>query len=1167
MLYRICFIAGMLLFYSALQAQELFINELMSSNVSVVSDEDGEYTDWMEIHNPADSAIQMEGFGLTDDPVTLDKWIFPQLTIAPDGYLLVYCSGKDRFPQNRYYETIIRRGDSWRYRVGDSEPPGDWNSITFDDSGWLTGESGFGYGDDDDNTVIDQALSLYNRKVFTVTDTAGVLSAILNIDFDDAFVAYLNGKEIARSHIGVSGIPPPFDETGELHEARMYRGMDPDQFDIDKTGLVEGPNVLAIQLHNSEWGSSDLTLIPYFTLVFKDPPEIPVGSPPELNFPGSELHTSFRLSSGGEMLILTDSSGNLMDSVSFGAIPRDISYGRQSGDPGKWLYFEDPTPGAPNGATGIENITEGEVAFSPSVKFFEGSISVSLSGNQAEGMIRYTKDGSEPDENDTEFSTSIDLNTTTIIRARIFRDGQLPGKTYSYNYIDRDDIDADNIPVISISTDPDNLYNRSDGLFENAENRELEKPVHVEFIESDGIVGFSIDAGLKIFGNEPSGGDHQHKLAIFARSKYGYGSIDYHLFPDKPIKKFESVVLRNGIPEIWDVIASRLIDEEAVSKQSYRPAIVFINGEYWGTKFIREKINEHFVASNFGVDPDSVDVIMGIESPVEYYNEDWPIAGDLEDYKDLIHYLIDHDLSDSANYEYIRTRIDIHNYITYQASEIYYGNIDWPGNNMKWWRERNDNGIWRWILFDVDAGMGAWEGYSYNSMLHATEPDGPEQWPNPPWSTFVFRKLLENQSFRDQFVQRSMDLLNTDFTREKVHKEIAILVRETEGEIRNHSRRWEGSYREWEDQVEDLRYWSKYRATRVRIHIKNYFDLGTIQTLNLNCIPSGGGQIRINSKLIERFPWEGRYIEDLPLSLEAIPAYGYRFTGWDGTEGSDRSVSVQLDQSRELTALFDPEDWYSPMVINEINYHSSPDFNAEDWIELYNNGSESVDLTNWVLKDSDDMHAFIFPSSQIMEPGAYLVVSKKRSLFSNAHPGVSNYTGDLGFGLSGGGEIVRLFNHNQELIDWVEYDDFTPWPLEADGKGATLALDHPDLDNSEGRNWVPSFSGGTPGSENIILTSSEIYQSGLGFQVMDPWPNPFRNLTHITYRVEEPGRIHMAVYDLQGRILDVLVDEHTLPGEYTASWNGVKRAPGVYICVIRSDAHSITKKLILTGRY
>ena len=102
----------------------------------------------------------------------------------------------------------------------------------------------------------------------------------------------------------------------------------------------------------------------------------------------------------------------------------------------------------------------------PDVKFFEGTLSVSLSGNPADGVIRYTTDGSEPGNSAAEFTGAIEINTSTIFRARIFKESHLPGKVYSYNYIDLDDIDADNIPVIAISTDPYNLYNNSDGLFD-----------------------------------------------------------------------------------------------------------------------------------------------------------------------------------------------------------------------------------------------------------------------------------------------------------------------------------------------------------------------------------------------------------------------------------------------------------------------------------------------------------------------------------------------------------------------------------------------------------------------------------------------------------------------------------------------------------------------------
>jgi hypothetical protein len=1152
---------------SVLHAQEPRINELMNGNISIISDEDGDYVDWLEIYNPTDSEINLDGFSLSDDSLVRDKWIFPPITLDADGYLLVFCSGKDRGPSGEHFETIIRQGDIWAYRLGDSEPPDEWNTVGFDDADWARGESGFGYGDGDDNTSVEQTLSLYARKSFIVEDTSAILSAILSIDFDDAFVAYLNGVEVARSNIGIPGTPPAFDDTGEDHEALMWQGMDPEFYEIDQSFLVEGSNVLAIQVHNSEWNSSDLSLIPYLTMVKEDPPESPLGSPPELHFSESRLHTSFRLGADGEKLFLSDTAGSLVDSLHFGTIPGDISYGRNPAEPGTWLFFKEPTPGTKNGSTGFEGVAEGEVLFYPPLKFFEGGLSVSFATNMDGGVIRYTTDGSEPGMNDKEYQTPLDISTSTIFRARIFMEGRLPGKVYSYNYINLDDIDADNLPVISISTDPFNLYNNSDGLFENAHNRELEKPAHVEFIEPDGTVGFSLDLGLKIFGNEPSPGDHQHKLSIFARSKYGYGSIKYHLFPDKPIEKFEALILRNEIPEFWDVMASRLIDDKVVAKQSYRPAIVFLNGEYWGTKYIREKINEHFVASNFGVDPDSVDVIMGTESPVELYNEDWPIAGDLEDYKKLVHYLLDHDLSDPENYEHISTWIDINNFITYQASEIYFGNIDWPGNNMKWWRERNENGIWRWILFDVDAGLGAWEGPSYNSMEHATKPDHDDQWPNPPWSTLILRTLLENRSFRNQFITRSFDLLNTDFTEARVNRELDMLVSEIEGEIRNHFRRWDdGNYSEWEDQVEDLRYWSRYRASRVMTHIRNFFDLGALRDLSLDCRLRGGGQIRVNSRQIGIFPWEGRYPEDLSLELEAIPAYGYHFLGWEGIDVQDSIISVTLNEALELTAIFEPEDWYEPVLINEINYHSAPEIDSEDWIELYNNGLENVDLSGWVLKDSDDAHAFIFPPSEELGPGQYLVISRDRVKFSAVHMDVLPMAGELGFGFSGGGEIVRLYNHNQELIDWVEYDDFTPWPLFPDGKGATLSLIDPDLDNALADSWFASLPGGTPGSRNVLPLNTIRAPVEKAITVSEPWPNPFSEMIHISYLVEVPGRIQVAVYDLQGRLVEVLVDGDQMPGEYRATWHGTAYSPGMYFCVIRSGENVVTQKLILTAR-
>lgn len=160
-----------------------------------------------------------------------------------------------------HWETAIFNTDTWHYFVGTSEPPTDWRSLSFDDSYWLSGKGGIGNGDNDDNTLIDICKSVFLRINFNVADTSVFSSALLNMDYDDAFVAYLNGIEIAR--VGISGIYPPFNALGTNHEAQMYMGGTPESFLINKKQLskclLKGKNVLAVQVHNSSETSSDMS--------------------------------------------------------------------------------------------------------------------------------------------------------------------------------------------------------------------------------------------------------------------------------------------------------------------------------------------------------------------------------------------------------------------------------------------------------------------------------------------------------------------------------------------------------------------------------------------------------------------------------------------------------------------------------------------------------------------------------------------------------------------------------------------------------------------------------------------------------------------------------------------------------------------------------------------
>ena len=155
------------------------------------------------------------------------------------------------------------------------------------------------------------------------------------------------------------------------------------------------------------------------------------------------------------------------------------------------------------------------------------------------------------------------------------------------------------------------------------------------------------------------------------------------------------------------------------------------------------------------------------------------------------------------------------------------------------------------------------------------------------------------------------------------------------------------------------------------------------------------------------------------------------------------------------------------VVINEINYRSSDQFNPEDWVELHNPTNKTISMGLWIFKD-DNNNVFTFPEDILLQSGHYLVLCKNPDTFSQLFPNVLNVIGGFGFGLSGGGELLRLFDSNEQLVDKVEYNDIAPWPTEPDGTGPTLELINPSLENDMASNWAASNGNGTPGKKNSV---------------------------------------------------------------------------------------------------
>ncbi|MDP8285079.1 MAG: CotH kinase family protein, partial [Candidatus Electryonea clarkiae] len=862
-------------------AWALVINEVMSSNTHTLSDEDSDTPDWIELYNNDNQTINLDGYGLSDDPDEPLKWIFPAIEIDPDDYLLVLASGKNRIEYGGHWENIVNWGDEWKYHVGITEPPNDWNAMDFDDSNWESGASGFGYGDADDSTIVQQTMSVFVRKEFEIEDIEDVRQIAFHIDYDDAFVAYMNGDEIVRMNIGEPGIPPEYDQAAEFpREARIYRGGYPEYFEINLENLREGSNLLAIEVHNLEIGSSDLTLIPFFSLKLAEPPGNPQGIPEILELLISRLHSNFRIDSNGEPLLLSNPQGTIIDSISIGYIPADVSYGRRPDGEANWFLFTDPTPESANSIVGYEGISE-TPQFSCSGGFYDDDFRLLMLVESNNAVIRYTLNGSTPDELSPAYSRPITLYTTTVVRARAFEPGKVPGRvvtnTYFFDY-------EPNLPVISLSTNSAHFFDENTGIHVEGDNPDFpnywedwEKPIHTEFFELDGVRGFSIDAGVKIVGGWTRTYP-QKSLAIFARGVYGKSEFDYPLFANLDIEEYESFVLRNSgndweLTMFRDGLMTGIVAETGLDIMAYRPAIVFFNGQYWGIYNIREKNNEHFLAVHNNIDPDNIDMLEG---------RGWSIHGDDENYWELISYIENYDLSYSDNYQHVSSQIDITNYITYQVAQIYFNNRDWPGNNIKYWRPRTPDGKWKWILYDTDFGFDIYnnQGYSFNSLEFATEPDGP-QWPNPPWSTFLFRSLLENDEFQDKFINYFCDHLNSTFLADRVLQQISEKSEMIEPEISSHMARWEYENRNWEAKVNVLETFASRRAGFVKTHIRQFFGLERMNTISIDISPSNGGKIGINSMTLKNYPWEGEYFPDVPVQLRAIPRTGYRFVQWE----------------------------------------------------------------------------------------------------------------------------------------------------------------------------------------------------------------------------------------------------------------------------------------------
>ena len=259
-------------------------------------------------------------------------------------------------------------------------------------------------------------------------------------------------------------------------------------------------------------------------------------------------------------------------------------------------------------------------------------------------------------------------------------------------------------------------------------------------------------------------------------------------------------------------------------------------------------------------------------------------------------------------------------------------------------------------------------------------------------------------------------------------------------------------------------------------------------------------------------------------------------------------------------------------TINEINYNSSDTFDPEDWVEIYNPTDSIFDMSNWYFRDQGqvgDDHIFTIPEGTLLEPNEYIILCRDTIDFISHFPNVDSYMGDLGFGLSGGGELIRLYNNDGILIDSLTYDDDDPWPPEPDGEGPTLELINPFSDNAIYSNWTASLGNGTPGSQNSNYLGSIDNNSIVeDYRLYQNYPNPFNPMTKIMYYIPKRSEISLTIYDAIGREIRLLDKGNKDFGYHILEWDskdnyGNNVSAGIYLYQLRTEGFIKNNKMIL----
>jgi hypothetical protein len=845
---------------SAEETNGVYLNEFMPSNASTLIGPDGAYCDWIELYNTTGAEVDLSGFGISDSPTQPLKYSLPAGTkIAANSVLLIYCTGRETpdgadkieapFALAAYSESVVfatpagRILDQYDYARANTDisfarnpdGTGEWTTTSQPTPGYTNNNAG---------------LEAFMKTLSYGTGDI-IISEVLN-----ANVSYL--KQPDGEYYDWIEI---FNTTGSP---------------ISLAGYALSDNAK----NPAKWVFPDITLNAGEYLTVQASGKNVSDAQKKNN-----LATNFGLSADGDVVFLFTPDGTILDKLLVPKGHADVSYGRTSTN---LFFYAKPTPNEPNSAGTAGYATKPKITTPGGT--FDSAQQVSV--EVPEGCsVTYTTDGTVPTENSSRYSGPITLSKTTVLRARAFKSGYNGSDTVSQTYViytgaSTIENHKYTLPVVSIVTDPGNLWDPDSGIYVignryaelsgqlptdtvmtagmndpnwnkanfNAQNisnpdplgRRWERDVHFDYIDLEGNTLYSGDGVFQIQG-QFSRNKEQKGFSLIAKGAYGDSMFNYPFFENRTATSYKSLVLRasaqdatnsrirdNLVTTLFEEGNSGLPAERAVVVQAHKQVVVLLNGKYWGVYDFMERITEDFIASRFGLsNPDSVDMLFGNG------NEFCVIAGNgWQDYTAMVKWAGSNDLSDPANYEYINTLMDTENYAAYVAAEIIVGNSD--SGNVKYWRSAEYDNKWRWILYDFCWAMNrndkysdtATVGYRRDFFSRYFHPDG--HGAGKASSNVLIRALLANSSFRQMFLEKVALMINDVYAPEKILAMVDRLQGNIAEEMRYDVDIWNDiTYSSWQQHCDNIRDYAKNYQNYALKHVQNYFSLSDSEMMSI----------------------------------------------------------------------------------------------------------------------------------------------------------------------------------------------------------------------------------------------------------------------------------------------------------------------------------------------